>query len=171
MFRKAEKQGAIMRDGKLTMEEIDALIGSETVKSMIHKEDSYLEFLKKAINEYLDEKIDMFKDKLQNWTSVLASDIKHGHFGGIDEQLKQITEFEEYRFNLDFFKKLINELLDSDIKWEKLEKEKTKENDEIEDDEYTRKMVKKFHAEGWSTENIAKELQIAMREVDFILKQ
>ena len=37
-------------------------------------------------------------------------------------------------------------------------------------EELTRKMVKKFHDEGWSTGDIAREIQISITEVNFIIK-
>ncbi|PID28764.1 MAG: hypothetical protein CSB55_03175 [Candidatus Cloacimonadota bacterium] len=37
-------------------------------------------------------------------------------------------------------------------------------------EEYKKKMIMKFYAEGWDTESIAKELQISQREVEFIIK-
>ncbi len=52
----------------------------------------------------------------------------------------------------------------------KAEEQKDEEIDGFGDDEYKRKMILKLHHDGWEVEEIAKELQISQREIEFIIK-
>ncbi|MDD4156284.1 MAG: hypothetical protein PHY08_06890 [Candidatus Cloacimonetes bacterium] len=51
-----------------------------------------------------------------------------------------------------------------------LDDEEENEMDTFGDDEYKKKMVLKLYNDGWDLEEIAKELQMSQREIDFIVK-
>ena len=44
------------------------------------------------------------------------------------------------------------------------------DNEGFGDEEYKKKMILKLYNDGWAMEEIAKELQISQREIEFIIK-
>ncbi|MDX9870177.1 MAG: helix-turn-helix domain-containing protein, partial [Candidatus Cloacimonadales bacterium] len=44
------------------------------------------------------------------------------------------------------------------------------DDDAFADNEYKKKMILKLYNDGWAIEEIAKELQLSQREIEFIIK-